>query len=1148
MGSSAVTAATVFVAARRRGDHGLIFVVVHPTSALVLSSSSIKAAACQTNATTATSAVELFDADRLYLDPNHSAQEQLTEGGVCLRESLSPIGQTNLSQPEFLDALRLIVTSLPSHAAQDARTTHNAWLYPLVPASPAWTTAGDDAWLFCEQVYRRALSASGKAPVEAPPDTEDAHAQDAQYGQHAAYPVDESRYLEAPLEDPFRIQAPHASSEFAANDGEKVGGKQRQPPESYANGTSAPPACSSAFGNSRQEPSGYPQETAKQRSLDSPEAVSQHRHPRPGPSRDNTSDLRSENEVPPAQVGEANLELRYDGRLNLRFHEEESPVTSPSADPFLGTCTPHYDESPPAYQSHSIRTDLLQDRRLVPAILSSDVKPLPDVDAKVPHLCIVIHIVGSRGDVAPFMPIAEKLAAHGHRVRVATHAKFKQWVAKRAAIIQGQGCIEFFDLGGDPERLMAFMVKNGGLIPSVSSMAAGDIKANRHELDELLNGAFSSCREPHPDTGLPFIADAIIANPPSFGSIHCAELFQIPLHVMFTMPWTKTGAFAHPFTTVGHVHGEQQVKRNRLTYDTVQRLTWIGYSDLIEKKRKDLGFPQADLSKINKALNSELIPHTYCYSPSLLPKPKDWGPQIEVVGFSFENPKLDNADYQPSDELKRFMAEDPPPIYVGFGSIIGFDMKKLYSIILQAASRKGLRMIVCQGWSDLQLPNSPNVMVIPECPHDWLFPRCAAVIHHGGAGTTSMGLRYGLPTVILSFFGDQGFWGQVVHNAGAGPASVPAKTVTLHFMESALDTILSEETRQNAIRLRDNIRREDGAEAAVQSFFRHLPSSIAPSDLGSMLKAQWIHRPTGIKISGLEAVALVENGKIEQSDLEDLHEKRLDITDDIQGDSNFVGAAAEGIFAGLTGTLRHPIEGYKNGHFVRGVGKGLGGIVVEPSKGAARVLNDLSTALSRAQRLYDPTFKPHKHVTDFKSGAKEGIKSFSLNWLGAITDTVVKPVELGRKEGARGAAKGLVIGCVNVPVKITAASLDLLVLPTRGAVKSIKKHKKEKHKEREKHKRAHSALFKDGAGESPRSSSDVRSLENATDRQLHISGHGGHADRDLSRSTSPSLSSDPHVDGQDDHAAWDEQEVISWNVEEILWAWNHAIAVKYGRA
>jgi UDP:flavonoid glycosyltransferase YjiC (YdhE family) len=164
-----------------------------------------------------------------------------------------------------------------------------------------------------------------------------------------------------------------------------------------------------------------------------------------------------------------------------------------------------------------------------------------------------MHVVGSRGDVQPFVALGQTLRKHGHRVRLATHPTFKKFVEENG--------LEFFDIGGDPAELMAFMVKNPGLIPSMDSFKAGDVGKRRKEMDTIIKGCWRSCYEAGDGTGTsplgegyerreslasnsssgsrplsekPFIADAIIANPPSFAHIHCAEKLGIPLHLMFT--------------------------------------------------------------------------------------------------------------------------------------------------------------------------------------------------------------------------------------------------------------------------------------------------------------------------------------------------------------------------------------------------------------------------------------------------------------------------------------------------------------------------------------------------------------------------------------------------------------------------------------
>lgn len=152
-----------------------------------------------------------------------------------------------------------------------------------------------------------------------------------------------------------------------------------------------------------------------------------------------------------------------------------------------------------------------------------------------PPLNIVIQVVGSRGDVQPFVALGLVLKnTYGHRIRLATHATFKKFVEENG--------LEFFDIGGDPAELMAFMVKNPGLIPGMKSLKAGDVGKRRKGMAEILEGCWRSCADAHEveevEAGAkkraPFVANAIIANPPSFAHIHCAQKLGIPLHIMFT--------------------------------------------------------------------------------------------------------------------------------------------------------------------------------------------------------------------------------------------------------------------------------------------------------------------------------------------------------------------------------------------------------------------------------------------------------------------------------------------------------------------------------------------------------------------------------------------------------------------------------------
>jgi hypothetical protein len=201
--------------------------------------------------------------------------------------------------------------------------------------------------------------------------------------------------------------------------------------------------------------------------------------------------------------------------------------------------------------------------------------PLTEADPTPPsssttfglRLNIVIQVVGSRGDVQPFVALGKGLQKHGHRVRLATHATFNQFV-KNAGL-------EFYDIGGDPTELMSYMVRNPGLIPSIKTLRAGEIRKKRASMAEILNGCWDSCLKPDPNDMKPFVADAIIANPPSFAHVHCAQALGIPVHLMFTMPWTSTRTFHHPLANLKY-SGNDPSLGNLISYYFVEWMTWQG--------------------------------------------------------------------------------------------------------------------------------------------------------------------------------------------------------------------------------------------------------------------------------------------------------------------------------------------------------------------------------------------------------------------------------------------------------------------------------------------------------------------------------------------------------------------------------------------
>lgn len=254
---------------------------------------------------------------------------------------------------------------------------------------------------------------------------------------------------------------------------------------------------------------------------------------------------------------------------------------------------------------------------------------------------LVIQIVGSRGDVQPFIALGKELAKSNHRVRIATHSTFK-------SLVEAAG-LEFFSIGGSPEDLMAYMVKNPSLLPSMRTLRSGDIQRKRAMISEMLYGCWESCIEAGP-CGTPFVADAIIANPPSFAHIHCAQALGVPLHLMFTMPWTSTTAYPHPLANINYAGVDTSIA-NYISYGVVEFLTWQGsvprfllhkivslifdsLGDVINKFRGKLDLEPVPTSEGPGLAESLNIPTTYCWSPALIPKPADWSSAISMCALS----------------------------------------------------------------------------------------------------------------------------------------------------------------------------------------------------------------------------------------------------------------------------------------------------------------------------------------------------------------------------------------------------------------------------------------------------------------------------------------------------------------------------------
>ncbi len=312
-------------------------------------------------------------------------------------------------------------------------------------------------------------------------------------------------------------------------------------------------------------------------------------------------------------------------------------------------------------------------------------------------------------------------------------------------------------------------------------------------------------------------ADALIYDTMLTPAYHIAEKLRIPAIMTSVMPnMSPTKAF--PLIGVPKI-GFGRIG-NRLSYE-IYRLGWINAHGTIARWcRQTLKMePRSRFMHYGYRVRRP-IPVLYSYSPLILSSPPDWNQHTLASGYWF----LSSDDkWQPPPELIAFLAEGPPPVYVGFGSMVGMDFLQLTRLVISAIEKTGERAVFASGWGGVVGEHLPDfILHIAEAPHDWLFPKVKVVVHHGGAGTVAASLRFGRPCVICPFVTDQFFWGELIWQRGLGPRPIPQRKLNADRLAAALRSAITDRgMHERAGAISRAIQHEDGIARAVEFIAEH---------------------------------------------------------------------------------------------------------------------------------------------------------------------------------------------------------------------------------------------------------------------------------------------------------------------------------------
>jgi sterol 3beta-glucosyltransferase len=439
---------------------------------------------------------------------------------------------------------------------------------------------------------------------------------------------------------------------------------------------------------------------------------------------------------------------------------------------------------------------------------------------------ITLFAFGSEGDTRPIVALGHGLRSRGYEVRVLAARRYRPLVARAG--------LTHYELEYDPLEMLG---SEAGKETLSSRNPVSLIRNFRRVIGQHVENFLDQALEAA--TG----ADAILAPASGFAGYHIGEYLDVPTALLHLQPGQPTRTAANPIIAAGR---SLSGPVNRVTYEAIEQVSWQVVSPIINRWRdRRLGLAPMPRTGPFRVARRERILILCGYSPAVVPVPRDWPPHVHVTGYWTLA-----SDDRPSQVVEDFVTTGPPPVYVGFGSMVPPDPEGVAKAIGGALRDTGTRAVVVgeapapegdgAGGPAGATPavscmvaqvaeHADDVLAVPSTPHRWLFPRSAAVVHHGGAGTTAAALMAGVPEVICPFFADQPFWAARAADLGVATTPLPIKKLTADDLAHRIRQAVEDPgMRERARALARHLAAEDGVARACDVIEQWLPTAEPP--------------------------------------------------------------------------------------------------------------------------------------------------------------------------------------------------------------------------------------------------------------------------------------------------------------------------------